>query len=237
VGRTGEIVPPLLREPGLAHTGRHASDQVLTRAGHRAALLPGGWDAAASRWPGWPRRSRRCGQGGCPTVAAITAAQAPQARRGAVAYRLAARLRLPDTVTNGLAAPFSRPARSAVTLATLLFGITGVVLGISLNASIHKINHSAFRGRGQLQASGLGGKFATLTPGQAAAVGVAIRAQPGTLTYAAETDLLYSGGAGQGHGNIIEEVGYSAPVTVAVAGRPDLPLMIYVYDGDSSGLG
>ena len=54
--------------------------------------------------------------GRLPAVAAITAGQAPQAGRGAVAYRLAARLRLPETVTIGLAAPFSRPARSAVTL-------------------------------------------------------------------------------------------------------------------------
>jgi putative ABC transport system permease protein len=176
--------------------------------------------------------------GRLPAVAAITAGQAPRPGRGAVAYRLAARLRLPETVTTGLAAPFSRPARSAVTLAALLFGLTGVVLGASLNTSIHKINHSAFQGRGQLQASGSGGKSATLTPGQAAAVGAAIRAQPGTLDYAAETDLLYSGGVGSGgHGNIIEEPGYSSPVTVAVAGRPDLPLMTYAYDGDSSGLG
>ena len=171
-------------------------------------------------------------------VAAITAGQAPRPGRGALPYRLAGRLRLPEPVTTGLAAPFSRPARSAVTLAALLFGITGVVLGASLNTSIHKINHSAFQGRGQLQAGGQGGKSATLTPDQAAAVGAAIHAQPGTLDYAAETDLLYSGGVGSGgDGNIIEEVGYSSPVTVAVAGRPDLPLMTYAYNGDSSGLG
>ncbi|MGO9218786.1 MAG: FtsX-like permease family protein [Streptosporangiaceae bacterium] len=175
--------------------------------------------------------------GRLPAVAAITAGQAPRAGRGALAYRLAGRLRLPEPVTTGLAAPFSRPARSAVTLAALLFGITGVVLGASLNTSIHKINHSAFQGRGQLQVDGQGGKSATLTPGQAAAVGAAIHAQPGTLDYAAETDLLYSGGVGSGHGNIIEEPGYSSPVTVAVADRPGLPLMTYAYDGDSSGLG
>ena len=56
-------------------------------------------------------------------------------------------------MTVGLAAPFSRPARSAVTLAALAFGITGVVLGTSLNTSIHKINHSAIHGHGQLQAA------------------------------------------------------------------------------------
>ena len=175
--------------------------------------------------------------GRLPVAAAITAGQAPRAGRGAAAYRLAGRLPLPEPVTTGLAAPFSRPARSAVTLAALLFGITGVALGASLNASIHKINHSAFQGRGQLQVGVPGGKSATLTPGQAAAVQAAIRAQPGTLDYAAETDLLYSGRAGGGYGNIIEMPDYSPPVRVTVAGKPDMPLLTYAYDGDPSRLG
>ncbi len=54
-----------------------------------------------------------------------------------------------------MAAPFSRPARSAVILAALLFGITGVVLGASLNSPIRKINHSAIRPLGQLQAQSM----------------------------------------------------------------------------------
>ncbi len=166
--------------------------------------------------------------GRLPAVAAITAGQAPQAGRGAVAYRLAARLRLPETVTVGLAAPFSRPARSAVTLAALLFGITGVVLGTSLNASIHKINHSAIHGQGQLQTA-FPGSSSAFTPRQAAAVRTAIRAQPGTLHYVAETDLQYIPVPGPGSPN--------STFNVTVAGRPDVPLMIYAYDGDSSWLG
>jgi putative ABC transport system permease protein len=166
--------------------------------------------------------------GRLPAAAAITAGQAPQAGRGAVAYRLAARLRLPETVTVGLAAPFSRPARSAVTLAALLFGITGVVLGTSLNASIHKINHSAIHGQGQLQTA-FPGSSSAFTPRQAAAVRAAIRAQPGTLHYVAETDLQYIPVPGPGSPN--------SKFNVTVAGRPDVPLMIYAYDGDSSWLG
>ena len=96
-------------------------------------------------------------------VAAISAGQAPRAGRGAVLYRLATRLGLPETVTAGLAAPFSRPARSAVTLAALLFGLTGVVLGTSLNSSIHKINHSAIHGLGQLQTA-FHGSSSAFTP-------------------------------------------------------------------------
>jgi putative ABC transport system permease protein len=166
--------------------------------------------------------------GRLPAVAAITAGQAPRAGRGAAAYRLAARLRLPETVTVGLASPFSRPARSAVTLVALLFGITGVVLGTSLNASIHKINHSAIHGQGELQTA-FPGQSSAFTAGQAAAVRAAIRAQPGTLHYVAETDLQYIPVPGPGSPN--------SKVKVTVAGRPDVPVMTYAYDGDSSWLG
>lgn len=86
-------------------------------------------------------------------VEALTAGQAPRAGRGAVAYRLAGRLGLPAPVTAGLASPFSCPARSAVMLAALTFGLTGVVLGTSLNSSITKINNSALHGLGQLNVS------------------------------------------------------------------------------------
>ena len=131
-------------------------------------------------------------------------------------------------MTVGLAAPFSRPARSAVTLAALLFGITGVVLGTSLNASIHKINHSAIHGQGQLQTA-FPGNSSAFTARQAAAARAAIRAQPGTSHYVAETDLQYIPVPGPGSPN-------SRP-KVTVAGRPDVPLMTYAYDGDSSWLG
>jgi putative ABC transport system permease protein len=166
--------------------------------------------------------------GRLPAATAITAGQAPRAGRGAVPYRLAARLGLPETVTVGLAAPFSRPARSAVTLAALLFGLTGVVLGTSLNTSIHKINHSAIHGLGQLQTA-FHGSSSAFTPGQATITEAAIRAQPGTLHYVGETDLQHLP---------VPQAGSPAPtVNVAVAGRPDLPLMTYAYDGDSSWLG
>ena len=166
--------------------------------------------------------------GRLPAVAAIIAGQTPRAGRGAAPYRLAARLRLPETLTVGLTAPFSRPARSAVTLAALAFGLTGVVLGTSLNISIHKINHSAIRGQGQLQAA-FPGEESVFTPSQAAAARAAIRAQPGTKHYVAETDLQYIPVRAPGAPDSM--------VSVAVAGRPDVPLMTYAYDGDSSWLG
>jgi putative ABC transport system permease protein len=81
--------------------------------------------------------------GRLPTVAAITAGQAPRAGHGYAAHRLAARLPLPRPLTVGLAAPFTRPARSAVTLAAVTFGLTAVVLAVGLDSSIAKINGAA----------------------------------------------------------------------------------------------
>jgi hypothetical protein len=72
-------------------------------------------------------------------VQAITAGQAPRAGHGHAAHRLAARLPLPRPVTAGLAAPFTRPARSAATLATITIGLTAAVLAVGLSAQITKI--------------------------------------------------------------------------------------------------
>ena len=76
-------------------------------------------------------------------VEAIAAGQAPSAGRGYAVHRLAARLPLPRPVTAGLAAPFTRPARSAVTLAAITFGLTAVVLATGLDTSLAKISHGS----------------------------------------------------------------------------------------------
>jgi hypothetical protein len=72
-------------------------------------------------------------------VQAITAGQAPRAGHGLAAHRLAGRLPLPRPVTAGLAAPFTRPARSAATLATITIGLTAAVLAVGLSSQITKI--------------------------------------------------------------------------------------------------
>jgi putative ABC transport system permease protein len=168
--------------------------------------------------------------GRLPAVAVIAAGQAPRAGRGYAAHRQASRLALPRPVTIGLGAPFSRPARSAVTLAALTFGLAGVVLAASLNASIHKINHSSLQGLGQVQADYRGGHLYTLTPGQTSKILAALRAQPGTLRYVAETDLRTAP-------RLPHAPRLGSWVTVGVAGRPGLPLGVFAYDGDSSWLG
>jgi len=163
-------------------------------------------------------------------VTAITAGQAPRAGRGYAPHRLAGRLALPRPVTIGLAAPFSRPARSAVTLAALTFGLAGVVLAASLNASIHKINHSSVAGMGQVQAGYRGGHLYTLTPSQNAKILTAVRAQPGTLRYVAETDLRPAL-------RIPNAPRLASSVTVGMPSQPALPFEVRAYDGDSAWLG
>ena len=77
--------------------------------------------------------------GRLPAVQAITAGQAPRAGHGHAAHRLAGRLPLPRPVTAGLAAPFTRPARSAATLATITIGLTAAVLAVGLSSQITRI--------------------------------------------------------------------------------------------------
>ena len=69
-------------------------------------------------------------------VQAIAAGRAPRTGRGYAAHRLLARVRLPRPVTIGLAAPFARPARTAVTLTAVLFGATAVIFAVGLGSPL-----------------------------------------------------------------------------------------------------
>lgn len=146
-------------------------------------------------------------------VAAMAAGQAPRAGHGYTAHRLAGRLALPRPVSIGLAAPFTRPARSAITLAAVTFGLTAVVLATGLDTSLAKINAAATQPRQTLNVgAGLPPGKRALTPRQQQAIAAALRAQPGTLSYVARA----SGDAS------VRGVGSHVPVTA--------------YRGDAAGL-
>jgi putative ABC transport system permease protein len=152
-------------------------------------------------------------------VQAIAAGQAPRAGRGYAAHRLASKLALPRPVSFGLAAPFTRPARSAATLAAVTSGLTAVVLAAGLDSSIAKINqgatqwqHAVLVAAGDQAGKQPPGSQAFTASQQRTAV-AALRAQPGTLTYLAEA---------------------SGTARVPGAG-PQLP--ITAYSGDAAGLG
>lgn len=119
-----------------------------------------------------------------PAVDAIAAGQTPRVGHGYGMHRLAGRLALPRPVSMGLAAPFTRPARSAVTLAAVTFGLTAVVLATGLDTSIAKINAGANQAQQtQIIETGMPPGTQPLTPRQQQTIIAALRAQPGTRSY------------------------------------------------------
>jgi putative ABC transport system permease protein len=150
-------------------------------------------------------------------VQAIATGRAPRPKHGYAAHRVLGRgpwARLPRSVTIGLAGPFARPTRTAITLAAILFGgiaVTfGAGLGASLNGVYNDLSHSAAEPvqvnipGAPGQTGGGGGGAVTAVPGsgpgsgpaqavpslaaQEQAVTAALRAQPGTLRYVAQSD-------------------------------------------------
>jgi putative ABC transport system permease protein len=144
-------------------------------------------------------------------VQAIATGRAPRPRHGYAAHRVLGRgpwARLPRSVTIGLAGPFARPTRTAITLAAIVFGGVAVTFGAGLGASLNLVyndlSHSAAEpvqvfipgapgqdgGGGQITAapgSGPGPAVPSLAV-QEQTVTAALRAQPGTLRYVAESD-------------------------------------------------
>jgi putative ABC transport system permease protein len=127
---------------------------------------------------------------------AIAAGRAPAAGRGYTVHRLAARLRLPRPVGLGLAAPFARPARTAVSLAAIAFGATAVIFAFGLKSSLGQaasVQTLSATVPVEIQANGPGtgaGPGQWPDAAQDAAVTAALRAQPGT---AAQTTAYQNG--------------------------------------------
>jgi len=122
-------------------------------------------------------------------VQAIAAGRAPAAGRGYLAHRLLGRLRLPRPVTIGLAAPFTRPSRTIVTLAAVLAGATAVTLAAGLGASLSRVVSGLTLSRTEqvvVQAP------PGIVRGPQRDAPAAIRQQPGTLHYVAEADVQAS---------------------------------------------
>ena len=71
---------------------------------------------------------------------AIATGRAPRPSHGYAAHRLLGRARvLPRPVTIGLAGPFTRPARTLVTLAAILVGAAAVTFGTGLGTSLDRV--------------------------------------------------------------------------------------------------
>ncbi len=138
-------------------------------------------------------------------VQAIATGRAPRVARGYRAHRLLGRLPLPRSVSIGLAAPFARPGRAALTLAAILLGATAVTFATGLSSSLRLVVAGLTRSIAQpvqidLPGSGLGGAPMQTpgirrTPSSGAAqhvIEAALRSQPETLRFAAEAQQTVS---------------------------------------------
>jgi putative ABC transport system permease protein len=122
-------------------------------------------------------------------VQAIAAGRAPRQGHGYLAHRLLGRLRLPRPVTIGLAAPFARPARTAMTLVAILLGATTVTFAVGLSTSLNRVVQGLDQdGAEQVQIYPGSQNVNTIDAAGQRAIETALRSQPGTLHYVAETD-------------------------------------------------
>jgi putative ABC transport system permease protein len=120
-------------------------------------------------------------------VQAIATGRAPRASHGFVAHRLLGRLTwVPRPVTIGLAEPFSRPARTLVTLAAVLFGVVAVTFGVGLGTSLSRTATDLSLAR--TEPVHVAPSAGNPTAGQQQAIISALTSQPGTLHDVTETD-------------------------------------------------
>jgi putative ABC transport system permease protein len=140
-------------------------------------------------------------------VQAIATGRAPRVLRGYRVLRALGRIRwLPRPVTIGLATPFSRPARTLVTVAAVLFGALAVTFGAGLATSLDRVNndlrhaqtapvriHPGLPGPGPGPAkkkslSNLNFGPPVISAAQQRIIVSALAANPDTLHYVPETD-------------------------------------------------
>ncbi|MER5321553.1 ABC transporter permease [Streptosporangium roseum] len=121
-----------------------------------------------------------------PAAPAISMGGAPRATRGLRMQRLLGGARLPRSVSLGLAQPFTRPGRSAMTMGAIVLGVTTVTLSTGLTSTILAFNEAGSGGRTSeffVRANRPGvGPTRTLSDPQTEAM---LRSLPGTLTVTA----------------------------------------------------
>jgi putative ABC transport system permease protein len=141
-------------------------------------------------------------------VQAIATGRAPRTGRGYAAHRMLGKLPLPRPVTIGLAAPFARPARTAVTLTAIVLGAAAVTFAVGLSTSLTRVASGLSRANAEpiqvyLPAGGAITHIGKPKPGggqpaaghqppaaaQQRAIQAALRGQPATLHYTAETTV------------------------------------------------
>jgi putative ABC transport system permease protein len=135
-------------------------------------------------------------------IQAIAAGRAPRPGRGYLAHRALGRLPLPRAVTIGLAGPFARPARAAVTTMAILLGAITVTFAVGVGVSLGRVQEGLSLSQTEQafvfvpqSAPAIGGVrmkdgHPVSPPASVAASQVtsAVRRQPGTLHVTEESD-------------------------------------------------
>ncbi|MDI2124545.1 FtsX-like permease family protein [Yinghuangia seranimata] len=171
--------------------------------------------------------------GRLPAARAISSGRAPKVGRGFRAHRWLGRSRLPRAVGMGLATPFARPARTAMTLVALLLGSAAVTFAYGLTQSLERAEHGLERdGVVQVEAHvGVPVGDDGVMRGPAPSRGVP-EAQP-SADPDADPDALAA--VLRADADTARFTGV-AHVVAAVPGRTE-PVNIDAYSGDSSWLG
>ncbi|MDQ7907114.1 ABC transporter permease [Phytohabitans sp. ZYX-F-186] len=164
-----------------------------------------------------------------PAAEAISAGSAQHAGRGLRAQRWLSGTRLPRAVSLGLGLPFARPARSALTMAAVVLGVTSVTLAIGLGDSLNRYQRAEARsGAVQVEVFPAGGPRGG-SPGDEAL----LRSVPGTRYVLGSADVpvrqvgnneqtmlrLYKGDTGPLGQQVLDGRWPSGPGEVAVAKR------------------
>ncbi len=124
---------------------------------------------------------------------AISAGSAPRTGRGLRVQRWLSGTRLPRPVSLGLGLPFARPARSALTMAAVVLGVTSVTFAIGLASTVTAYQAAQNRaGAVQVEVhAGPGPAPGSVAPTLSDARDEAmLRALPGVVAVTASTDLF-----------------------------------------------
>lgn len=119
---------------------------------------------------------------------ALSAGHTPGAGRGRRAQLLLARSPLPRSISLGLAAPFTRPARALALILAVATGVLAATLAVGVAASLNQASNDVARGGSggtgiQVEVGGENGP----TLAQGAAAMATVQAQPGTAAYYTDT--------------------------------------------------
>ncbi|WP_433824824.1 ABC transporter permease [Actinoplanes sp. CA-015351] len=144
---------------------------------------------------------------------AISAGSAPRRGRGLRVQRALSGSRLPRAISLGLGLPFARPARTALTMASLLLGVVTVTFAMGLSDSVIRISEVGEIAAGDIGVRPMRGDDQPATQRSDTEIEQMLRALPGTA-----------------------RVGVGVARDLSVAGQSE-PLMINFVRGDTAAMG